>query len=80
MTTDQLEFAASTQAESQCDKLLRALKSEAGQWISLPSLVYATGGFAVHSRISDLRKAGHMIDHKNERAEGKTHSFYRLIA
>jgi len=39
----------------------------------------ASGAFAVHSRISDLRQRGYTIDQKNVRtADRAIHSYYRL--
>ncbi len=80
MSTEQLEYIASDSGASQCEIALWLLKRHVGDWVAMPDIARAMGGFAVHSRVSDLRKAGHMIDHKNERAEGRTHSFYRLVA
>lgn len=65
---------------SQCSKILSRLRASSGQWVPMPELVAVSGGYACHSRISDLRKQDLMIDHKNERQpDGSIHSFYRLI-
>ena len=68
---------------SQCDLVLMALCDAASdrmdpQWVSLPDLVQACGGYAVHSRVADLRKRGHDIEQTSVRRGGKVHSFYRL--
>ena len=46
---------------SHCDLILNALRD--GQWHTTADLYRATGGFLIlHSRISDLRRRGHIID------------------
>jgi hypothetical protein len=46
----------------------------------MPDLATASGGYAVHSRIAELRKAGHAIENQVERrADGKRVSRYRLV-
>lgn len=72
-----------TPTSTQNDKVLQALASRVGQWVPMPTLAAAMGGYAVHSRIADLRKRGHAIAQKTERvlqSDGtrKAHSFYRL--
>lgn len=68
---------------SQCDRVIMALSDAASDrmdpgWVSLPDLVQACGGYAVHSRVADLRKRGHDIEQMSVRRDGKVHSFYRL--
>lgn len=67
---------------SQADRVLERLRRAGGEWMGLPELERASGSHVVHSRIADLRKRGHRIEHKNEfRAEGGRrvcHSRYRL--
>lgn len=76
---NQAEFAATPRTRSQCDAILSVLSDRQGDWVSMIDLWGASGAFAVHSRISDLRARGHMISHKNERkADGTIHSFYRI--
>lgn len=71
---------------SQCDLVLARLLelNEADQsrdgWVGLPDLVHACGGYAVHSRVADLRKKGYGIEQSSVRRAGKVHSFYRLIS
>ena len=78
MNTTQLEFQARGGGLSQCDKILAVLQDYRGEWVPLPRLHQASGSYVVHSRIADLRKRGHAIDHRNEHREGVVHSFYRL--
>lgn len=83
MNATQLEFKSCAGGASQCDRILHRLKETPDQWVPMPELVRVSGGYAVHSRIADLRKRGpaegFSIDHKNESgADGKIHSFYRL--
>lgn len=78
---DQAEFAATGRGSSQCEKIADVLRARCGEWVPMPDLWRASGAFAVHSRISDLRKLhGLRIEHRNERQpDGATHSFYRLL-
>lgn len=69
---------------TQCALILSALLLEKGQWVAMPKLAEASGAFAVHSRISDLRKRGNHIVQRNEygkRPDGttKVKSFYKLV-
>jgi biotin operon repressor len=75
--TDHPSAAAGT---SQCDIILAALQNKAGQWVSLPEWAFSSGSMAVHSRISDLRERGHIIEHRNQRKGRKVHSSYRLLS
>jgi hypothetical protein len=77
----QLEFNTTGRGASQCDRILSALTRQAGQWVAMTDLWHASGAFAVHSRIADLRKRGNTIEHRNETQPDRTiHSFYRLNA
>lgn len=79
MNATQQEFTARAGGASQCDLILARLKETPGEWVPMPELFRVSGAFAVHSRVSDLRKLGFAIAHKNVRSEaGATHSFYRL--
>lgn len=78
MNLTQLEFKASGTGTSQCDKILAELERRAGAWVPMTTLWKASGAFAVHSRICDLRKRGHVIKHRNEHKDGVVHSFYKL--
>lgn len=79
-TESQIEFALTGNGGSQCDRIEAVLRSRIGEWVPMPELWRASGAMAVHSRISDLRKRGLDIEHRNEVAAGRvTHSFYRLV-
>lgn len=84
---NQTTFQQSGAGLSQCDKILLALRVQQSccggmiedtSWLSLPYLVEISGGYAVHSRVADLRKRGHDIEQMSVRRTGKVHSFYRL--
>jgi biotin operon repressor len=64
---------------SQCDSILQMLKNSKGNWVSMMDLHRGSGAMAVHSRISDLRKRGHDIAHRNQTQGKMVHSYYRLI-
>ena len=63
---------------SQCDTILSELKCHADRWVAMPHLSSVSGSYNVHSRIADLRKSGHDIEHRNERRGRMIYSFYRL--
>jgi hypothetical protein len=75
MNTDHPSPAAGV---SQCEAILRVLTDRAGQWVPMPLLASRSGGYAVHSRIADLRRRGHRVDHRNLRIGRRIHSEYRL--
>ncbi|MCL5098508.1 MAG: helix-turn-helix domain-containing protein [Candidatus Omnitrophica bacterium] len=80
MNQQQLEFRATQGGNSQCDRILARLRRSVGGWIPMPELWKASGAFAIHSRICDLRTRGFEIEHKNERQpDGRIQSFYRLM-
>lgn len=64
---------------SQCECILSALREHSGSWVAMPLLARASGGYAVHSRISDLRARGFNIEHHNERVGRVCRSFYKLV-
>jgi len=63
---------------SQCDAILAELQRSNGEWVAMPHLASVSGSYNVHSRVSDLRKAGHNVEQRNERKGRMHHSFYRL--
>ena len=79
-TTYEQSGAGVSQADRIFDALLRASTecAVADGWVTLPQLVAISGGYAVHSRIADLRKRGYDIEQTSVRRAGKVHSFYRL--
>jgi len=44
----------------------------------MPALVEASGAYAIHSRVSELRSYGHEIENHVLRFDGLALSFYRL--
>lgn len=65
--------------QTQCHLILCRLREAQGSWVCMPELVGCSGSYVVATRVSNLRKLGHMIDCKVEREEGKARSFYRII-
>lgn len=64
--TDQDVYRADSAAHrkgrpTQNDLLLDRLRKAKGEWVAMPELGAAMGGWAVHSRIADLRRLGHPI-------------------
>ena len=82
MNTSQSTFVSEADASTQNAKILALLEAARGNkedgWVGLPELGRASGSWAVHSRIADLRKSGHDIRNRTRRAFGKCLSFYRL--
>lgn len=78
MNATQLEFKAAGKGMTQCDKILRVLMDRRGEWVPMPYLARAARAYAVHSRISDLRSRGYVIEQRREHVEGVRHSFYHL--
>jgi hypothetical protein len=76
----QPEHAATGAGLSQCARILAELESKRGQWVPMPDLARIAGGFAVHSRIADLRARGHRIEAMQDRRGRKVWSYYRLEA
>ena len=76
----QHEHAATGAGLSQCARILAELESKRGHWVAMPNLARIAGGFAVHSRIAELRKQGHRIEAMQERQGRKVWSYYRLEA
>ena len=77
----QPEHTATGAGRSQCDSILAELESKRGQWVPMPDLARIAGGYAVHSRIAELRTRGHVISQRSERCGErgrKILSFYRL--
>ena len=78
----QHEHAATGLGITQCDRIILELTVRKNQWVAMPDLARISGGYAVHSRIAELRKRGHRIDWMQERKPGtrKVWSYYRLEA
>ena len=75
---NQTEFQ-NTLPPTQTNRCLQRLQKTPGDWVSLPDLYQASGSWAIHSRISDLRKRGHVIEQHSQVVDGQVHSSYRLI-
>ena len=65
--------------DTQCGAILARLEAANGDWVPMPELAMVSGAFAVHSRVSDLRSWGHVIEQRSERDGRKVRSFYRLV-
>ena len=76
---DQTTFTAQSAGRTQNERVLHCLQEHAPSWVAMPVLWRASGAMAVHSRIADLRKAGHHIEQHSERKDGVVHSSYRLL-
>lgn len=64
---------------SQCELIMDVLVVEKGKWVGMPTLAHFSGAYAVHSRVAELRKRGHVIEQRSERDGRKVRSFYRLV-
>jgi phage terminase small subunit len=76
--TTQLQFELDKPAEAQTDKVLEYLTRFRNMWVHMPELAKYCGGYAVHSRVADLRKRGYIIDNMVDRSKKPYNSFYRL--
>lgn len=63
--------------ESGCDRVLRMLSD--GEWHTSAEL-YRFTACIVHSRISDLRRHGHIIDKRHVKGRGAESIEYRLVS
>ena len=63
---------------SQSDLILRHLELHRGSWVPMPELVEVSGSYNVHSRVSDLRRRGIEVLHRQHHEGNKIHSFYRI--
>ena len=65
--------------QTQNERIAFKLAETLGEWVSMIDLWKCSGSMNVHSRISDLRKSGMIIENLKERSGRSVHSFYRLI-
>ena len=66
---------------SQATKILQRLTATGGIYVAMPELAQFSGAYAVHSRIAELRKRGHVIENRTQKAKDGTRlSWYRLVA
>ncbi len=63
---------------SQNELVLAELQRCQGEWVAMPRLHEVSGSLNVHSRISNLRQKGHVIEWRQEGARPRR-SFYRLV-
>jgi len=82
---NQRAYQRSGSGRSQCARILAHLEANKNQWVSMPILARigsgSPNGFCVvHSRISDLRKQGHDIQHSNKHEGQQIHSAYKLLS
>lgn len=82
MTTQlELAFRANRGGVTQTDTILRVLLERRGEWVSMPELWRASGAFAVHSRVADIRKRGFTVEQRSRRdQDGTCKSCYRIPA
>jgi hypothetical protein len=67
-----------TAGASQCSIILRMLRRRR-TWAPMPTLAKASGAYAVHSRVAELRERGHAIEQRSERKGRVVRSSYRLM-
>ena len=78
-TQEDLDSASpTTAAPTQNQLILERLMQSAGEWVPMPELAQCSGSMNVHSRISNLRDRGHVIEVRLQGIRPK-HSFYRLV-
>ena len=66
------------QSKTQRDRILNLLQSRPGQWIPLPEILDL--GIAQYSaRVFELRREGHNIENRTERAGESRRSWFRLV-
>lgn len=70
---------SSTAGTSQSAAILAALQASPGVWIAMPELSRLSGSYNVHSRIADLRRRGHRVEHRNVHRGRTIFSSYRLL-
>jgi len=59
-------------------RILKLLQSYNGNWVPLPEILDLR--IACHTkRLSELRRAGHHIEIRDERVNGIRHTSYRLV-
>lgn len=75
----QREHVESGAGTTQCGAILARLEAAGGDWVPMPELAQASGAFAVHSRVAELRSWGHVIEQRSQRDGRKVWSFYRLV-
>lgn len=69
--------ANQTTDPTQAERILQRLRATPGEWVPMPELARVSGAFAVHSRISELRESGAVIECRQTGSRPR-HSFYRI--
>tara|TARA_Y100001963_G_scaffold154483_2_gene243375 strand:- start:5491 stop:5718 length:228 start_codon:yes stop_codon:yes gene_type:complete len=68
--------------KTQNQKILNALARRRGKWVGLPTLAKASGSLSPATRVSNLRREGHVIENRTEKVKRQgqlvTVSSYRL--
>jgi len=64
---------------TQTDIVRRILVKNSNRWVPMPKMAKRMGGFAVHSRIADLRKEGMTIVNRQIKRDGVRKSYYRFL-
>ena len=64
---------------TQASIILRELVRQHGRWVPMPELAQASGAYAVHSRVAELRGRGYAIESKIE-GRAPRRSYYRLTS
>lgn len=77
---NQTQYTESRAGVSQEAAILKRLQDAKGGWVPMPELSRVSGSLNIHSRISDLRRAGYSIEQRSERHGRVILSFYRLSA
>jgi hypothetical protein len=78
--SNQTDFEAGEAGASQNERVLNALIKAKGDWVAMPRLARVSGSYNVHSRVSALRKRGHLISQRTEvMTDGTRASHYRLV-
>lgn len=67
------------ETQTQTDKLRSFLVARPRRWVAMPRLANEIGGYAVHSRVSDLRVEGLIVVNRQRVFRRRRHSFYRYI-
>ena len=64
---------------TQTDIVRKILVKNSNRWVPMPKLAKRMGGFAVHSRVADLRAEGMTIVNRQVKRDGVRKSYYRFL-
>lgn len=75
-------IASPNTSPKQADIIAKELQAHRGQWVSMPRLAEISECMNVHSRISELRANGFVIENRLRGIQGSRlrASFYRLVS